>query len=858
MASFASSGLDPRSVPESGTPSSFTPAVDRHDLAALGLLLASLIALFWQLLFTTAMPFYRDVFTYSYPHARFIHDLCRQGRLPYWDPYFYYGQPLLANPNFLFFYPDTLLIVLLPIDFGFKLHYIGHFAIAAVGAYGLARQWSQSRVAAFFTAFVFSFSGPVLSLGNFYNHVACAAWIPWALWLTDVALESSSRRPACAGRPWVLLTLVFSLQFLAGEPLTFLATFGLCVALALRRAGVLLRPLAGPGRRLLARFALLGVLVLALSAAQLFPSLSLLEFSRRGQGLPYQEVIEWSLHPLALLELTLPEFFGPLLESGSTWTEVLDWRFDPYFVSIFVGGAPLFFALAGWALGRDPRKRFLWGSILTLLLAAFGGFAPFFALAYLLIPPLGMVRYPVKLLVPIVLLIAISAGWGLDALRDQHLEWKERPRRLLAPLAGFIAGVVAVWAVAWIAPGVIAQAAAWILHRTDAIVTWPRQPILTAGQVAGGTQYLIMMLRRMLPGLVGYAVGGLSLVLALERRRAWAPAAVLAFAALGLAQLAAVNSRVNPTVPREFYTYRPAVLSSLPDRSPAYRVYTEGRPLFLPPSSLRTSDFFNLDSIPQAAALTRQAQSAFRDKLLLLRGAMLAGVETAAAIDVDGSAPEFYFQFCLFDLLDVAGKPEADCLLGRTNVNYAVEHPRGGSSVLRKVAEVFNGSSEPSILYENLCAVPRAYVAGRAVFSESTRETLSKMAAPDFPAEKEVLIFGNGLAAPETPVARSPGRVETISRTPNEVVLRADLARPGYLVLLDRFDPDWHATLDDREVPILRANLMFRAVQAPVGQHEVRFYYRQRGLKAGVILSGLTLLFLAIAYAMGRPGRRND
>ncbi|MCJ7502364.1 MAG: hypothetical protein MUP80_04810, partial [Acidobacteriia bacterium] len=257
-------------------PATTRRSLDRADLALLTLLVASLVALFSKVLFTSAMFFYRDVFSYSYPHAGFIHEICRQGHLPYWNPYLNYGEPVLANPNFLFFYPSTLLLVLLPLDFAYQLHYILHFALAAVGTYLLARRWAESRWAAFLAAAVFAFSGPVLSLANFYNHVAAAAWIPWALLLTDSALEGRSRRP------WILLTLVFALQFLAAEPFTLMATFGLSLAYAFFRAGSMRRPLAAANVRLVASFALVGGLMLALSAVQLLPSLDLLSHSRRG------------------------------------------------------------------------------------------------------------------------------------------------------------------------------------------------------------------------------------------------------------------------------------------------------------------------------------------------------------------------------------------------------------------------------------------------------------------------------------------------------------------------------------------------------------------------------------------------
>src|SRR5262249_38820533 len=150
-----------------------------------------------------------------------IRDLCHRGILPYWNPYLNYGQPVLGNPNLLFFYPSTLAILALPFDFAYSMHYVLHFALAAAGMYVLARVWGQSRVAAFIAACFFIFSGPVLSLGNVYNTVACCAWIPWAILAVDYALKSPSVRR------WVLVIVIFSLQWLAAEPFSMMATFAI-------------------------------------------------------------------------------------------------------------------------------------------------------------------------------------------------------------------------------------------------------------------------------------------------------------------------------------------------------------------------------------------------------------------------------------------------------------------------------------------------------------------------------------------------------------------------------------------------------------------------------------------------------
>jgi hypothetical protein len=821
----------------------------RRDAAAIALLIACLVAMFWRVLFTPAMFFYRDVFNYSFPHAQFIHEVCRSGHLPYWNPYLNFGEPVLANPNFLFFYPSTLLLILLPAGFAYTLHYVAHFAIAGVGTYLLARRWGQTCAAAFLAGFFFAFSGPILSLGNFYNHVAAAAWIPWALLLADHALESRS------WRPWILLTLVFTLQFLAAEPFTLIATFGLALALAFYKRGSFRSLLCPANRRILIAFILVGGLILALSAMQLLPSLDLLQHSRRGnEGLPFNETTSWSFHPLALFEVVIPDFFGRPLEAPSLWTLVLNCRNTAYFPSVFLGFIPLFFALAGWSLGQDRHRGFAAGAGAVLLLLSFGRFTPFFAAVYLLVPPVALVRFPVKLLVPAVLMVALLAGWGFDALLHSDPASKGRSRRILALLKWLLAGVGALWVAAVVAPSLISGPAGWLLVRTNGMFMRSMAGSLSATQTSEATAFLLTMLRWQLPGLIGFILGGILMIIAWKQGKAWVRHSVIAVPILGMALLVTVNDRANPTVPETFYTYRPPALAAFGDSTQPYRFSYIFRESENPPGTPEVQGFLNLDSIPEAADFSPLAQMAFRDRLVLARGSLLERVEGVSNIDVERSFPPFLYDFWVFALRRISSPDQLDCLLGRANVRYQILPRRRTGSNIREVAAIFNGSPQPNYLYENLCLTPRAYVADTASFSTDGNETLRRMSSAEFDPTREVILAGVSGGAPPVAGDGEPGRVDILERRPGVVRLRAQLPQAGYVVLLDRFDPSWHATLDGHDVPVRRANHLFRAVQVPAGRHEVRFAFRQRGLRLGIILSGAVFGLLVIALLVD-PGR---
>lgn len=640
-----------------------------------------------------------------------------------------------------------------------------------------------------------------------------------------------------------MLILIFALQFLAAEPLTLLATFALCFgyALCLTLRG---KDWQKQGLPVAARFVLVGILMIGVCAVQFLPALDLLHDSRRGGvGFPYGETTYWSMHPLSLLEVTLPDFFASPFAPSTLWTAMLNFRNSPYFPSLFFGFIPLFLGLAGWVLGRDRRRHWLGAAGIILTLLAMGKFLPFFKWAYEIFPPLHLLRFPLKLLVPAIFCASILAGWGVDEMGRRGEGLRARRIYVIVPLAILLALTGGAYLAALDMPGMFGSFSAAVLEWTNQRVTWPPVPPLDPDGVQHAAAYLLERCRLFLPGLLGFEIAALAWFIAVEKEKRWARAAGPVAVTLACLQLVLANQEVNPTVPKGFYTYRPPALAAMADATRAPYRYSYIFHLAGPTHSSGLG-FLNFETIPEALSLSPMAQQAFRDRLLLARAMMLTGVEGVIDNDVEWSFPPALEQFWIFALKRLENPEKMECLVGRTNVKYFVSPgPREGA-ILKQATTFFTGSDSPGYVYEDLCAVPRAYAVAQATYSGNPDKTLSAMASPDFQPLGQAVLASQPVPETENALPEAAGEVEIVSRTPNAVELRANLRRAGYVLLLDRYSPDWKASVDGRDVPAVRANQIFRAVFAQPGIHSVRFYWHQQGLLPGLAITLATLLLL--------------
>jgi hypothetical protein len=125
------------------------------------------------------------------------------------------------------------------------------------------------------------------------------------------------------------------------------------------------------------------------------------------------------------------------------------------------------------------------------------------------------------------------------------------------------------------------------------------------------------------------------------------------------------------------------------------------------------------------------------------------------------------------------------------------------------------------ILYENAEALPRAYLAPRAL-ALPREEVFAALSAGTHAPGSVVLVEGP-LAAGEQ--AGAAGTVRWKEEGPNGMSFEVDAAGPAWLVVTDAWAPGWRARADGKPIALRRANFCQRAVRLPAGASSVEMRY---------------------------------
>jgi uncharacterized membrane protein YczE len=749
----------------------------------------------------------RDIHLVWHPQVEgFVHAVAA-GAWPVWDPAPGFGQPLLADPSAQIFYPPTWLNLLMRPWIYYTVFIVGHTLFSAFGFYLLARRFQLSALASTLAAGIWITSGPFISYLDLWHHFTGATWIPWVVLAADAAFEAPGVRGV------LLWGAAMAAQILSGSAdMTALTLVTVATCVLLRRIRWERQALAANGR-LMGVAAASGALALGLSAALWLPALELVSRSARS-SLPEAIRTYWSVHPMTLFECLTPSLWAALPLNEGMRQALFEGR-EPFLFDIYLGLPAVALVAAGVAFGASRLRWPLVGLVAGSVLVALGRHTPAYAIAVFVLPVLKVLRYPVKAMILVAFGWSLLTGMGLDAwLRTGPVprHWRSR-----VALPAFGLGLLALCSVFY------------AMNHATALAGWL---LVTETDAASLLRPTVLKLS------LGAAFALSAAALALCRWRWPARWPGLALAVLSLGDLTALHRHPSPLAPVALYAHRPEVLDSLKQAQRIYVYdYSRGDKALEHLGAKAPTLALVPEGWPLIAAVDLASQLA-----LVPASSGRWGVRSGFEPDARGLYPHYASQ--MSSLVRVYEDPPLlPRLLRLGGVTHVIAlHERGFES-LKLVASVPGMLKEPIRVFEVPNPLPRAFLVGGASV-HTDLDVIATLKDPTFEPSTEVLLAA-GHSLPPHDVG---GSVAIVEDRADKLVLEASLSQPGYLVLLDSYDPNWHARVDGRATTLERANLAFRALELSPGRHHIELRYWPWALSLGLGISAASIAALLLAW----------
>lgn len=707
--------------------------------------------------------------------------------IPLWNPWLGNGTPLLANPMQAAVYPLNLLFLILEPAAGLTWLAILHVVLGAVGAFQLARELGSSRSGATVAGLIFGFNGAAISAISYCNLSWTAAWLPWVLLATGRLLQrgpSAMRIAAVAASLAMMLTL--------GDPFVIGATV---LGVVLFTVESTLHATHGERPRRVGGLALGLGTGLVVAGPFLWGVLRYLPVSVRAAGFTSEGTVLWSMHPLLLVNLYLPNAFGDAGSWGVDrfWaTAIFPERGAPLLIGFYVGASGLALALAGaWSSNRRRWVLLLWlTGLLALALGRFGPIYPLFTESSWL----QALRYPMKWAVPAMLPLALLAARAFDERSD----WSSARMQPLIASTVLVLGLVGAAAVAAGPPF-----NGWISRVT------PPQVAERLGDFR--SHFLASGLRACLPlaaSLIALvALRGIGI-----RKLAWVLVAVLG------TDLLWANRGLAPMVMESLYAVPPPAVESIRTDGSYQRIFVDSVP----------GDLRRLEAVRKHSELARWQRE-------LLEGyvAVDYGLPLALNDDTEGFGPHRYA--ALGVLVRSAPIRERLMMLGSAGASHMVTFEELNTPNAELLAVHRGATDRPQRVYRNRLVLPRARVVGSLLAYDGDEGYVAAIqAGPDDLFARVALVEASELSryGIDSLASRSPERQAPAAGSAQIVEDRGDRLRisthgdGGFLIVNDTLVPGWTAALDGRAAHLMLADYAFRAVAIPPGEHEVDMTYR--------------------------------
>ncbi|WP_294541086.1 hypothetical protein [uncultured Rhodoblastus sp.] len=724
------------------------------------------------------------------PQLSFLAHALHSGQSPFWTPNVFAGMPQIADPQSLIFSPPYLLLAALVPEPTFRQADAVAFAMLTLGGIGWMlyfRDRGWRAAGGLVAALAFAYGGSAAWRIQHTGQILSLSWFPLAFWALNRAYDRASFR-------WGALAGLFAaLMVLGRDQIAWLFVLSLSFFTIWRlfsppqsdknaffaRLKRLIAPLAGG--------AIVGLIV---AGPPLLWTIALAQQSNRAE-ITLEGALRGSLHPASLLTAVVANLYNIHGAQSQFWgPPSLDWGETGLYIArnmgeIYFGALPAIALLAfgfsrGWVFARPMR--FFSAAALVMAIYAFGKYTPIFA-ALFDVPGANLFRRPADATFPLCVFAAVIGGYCVsraidappDAARQKIGGAVVGALYLLCLVVAFAKGHLAAALPALLFSAFFIGLSLWLLEK---LAQWREKPAL------------------------GVLAVGLLLTLDLSLNNAPNQSTGLPPEKYDILREATKNDTIVFLKDRLAENREPdrrdrVELAGIGFHWPNAGL-THGFDMSLGYNPIRLTLFVDVTHANDHVAIPEQrvfspAFPSYKSPMANLLG--LRWIATGVPAEE----------------IDTSLKPGDLPLVQRTVDAYIYENkyalPRvlaPGRAVAADFAKIAAEGGTPDIDYRLYVLLDRATCAARPELS-----CKEEAAPPALSGAARILRYGNTLIDIE---AEAP-------------------SGGGFLVLNDIWQ-DWQsASVDGVEAPILRANLMFRAVALSPGAHRVRFRFEPaRGL----------------------------
>ena len=731
---------------------------------ALALLLVAWAILAWPWL-SGAVTIPWDAKAQFLPQLQFLAASFAKGESPSWAPYVFSGVPQIADPQSLIFAPPFVLLAALDPEpsawaADVTLYLLILASAAALYLWLMDKGWHAA--AALLSSLAFGFGAAMAFRNQHVGQVMSLAYLPMTLLCLDRALSRNSLAWGCGAG------IAAALLVLGRDQISMLSVYFLIAyvisgwVMADDRHDAVRRSVAP-----LSAAAIVGLIIVALPALMT----ALYAASSNRPSIDYDGAGRGSLHPALLLSLLAPDVFGASGIGSEYWgPPSYRWPGQGLFFAqnmgqLYFGALPAVLLLYGATTGIlwSRGSKLVSAALLVSIVYALGWYTPAFRAMHALVPGVDLYRRPADAVFMIGFFGSIASGFVLNQMLSSpapRLQPWQKGALLMVPTAAFLLMYVLAVQTEMTSQALpdIAIPAAIVLAAAGLLVFFSGRPVPAATAISAIAAFMTADL--------AYATrpGG----------------------ATGLPP--ATYDALNHTTAHETIAVLKQQTAETRSDTRRDRVEIVGLGFHLP-----------------NAALTHELENTLGYNPLRLA----AYTAATGAGDASGLTEQK-----IFSKLFPSYRSRLADLLGLRYVATSVPIDQIDKKLapgdVRLIAKTADG-----FVYENPRALPRVMFVGAAVQGDFKSIIATGVWPNDDPLKSIVLE-----QAPAQ-VPRQPGWVRIAAYHNTQIELEVDSADGGYVVLNDIWHPWWFAERDGMSVPILKANVLFRAVEVPPGHHTI-------------------------------------